>query len=185
MTRPSRAIEHWDGDELALPGAITLLRLGGHSTAGPSCTGRLAPRAVEPYCRGHRDGRPRSHRRLVHVELPEPVATAGERGERIAAALEPVTFDRIHGAWWSRYLVERPEAVRRGVERDAVVLRRCAGRPSPAAATQLCPSDIMAASPNAVRRRSSAPAPVSSASIRRSAPSCASATRARASGASV
>src|SRR3970040_471330 len=34
VTRPDPLVEHWDGETYALPGSLTLLRLGGHFDGG-------------------------------------------------------------------------------------------------------------------------------------------------------
>jgi hypothetical protein len=125
VTRPDPAIEHWDGDELALPGGITLLRLGGHFAGGTvlhwpgGAAGRGALLSgdvvmVVP------------DRRFVSFmwSYPNLVPLSAHEVERIAAALEPWLFDRIYGAWWDRVIrAGAKDAVRRGAERYVRALR--------------------------------------------------------------
>ena len=125
VTRPDPAIEHWDGDELALPGGLTLLRLGGHFAgatvlhwpAGAEGRGALLSGDVVMVV---------PDRRFVSFmwSFPNLVPLPVREVERIAAALEPWPFDRIYGAWWDRVIrFGAKDSVRRGAERYARALR--------------------------------------------------------------
>lgn len=118
ITRPSEAIELWEGDERAVPGGPTLLRLGGHF-----------PGATVLHWPGGADGRgallsgdvvmPVHDRNVSFMwSYPNLVPLPASEVERIAAALEPWQFERIYGAWWDRVVPSAAkEAVRHGVDR--------------------------------------------------------------------
>jgi hypothetical protein len=119
VTRPCAAVEHWDGETLPLAGGSTLIRLGGHFAGGTvmhwpdGAEGRGAlltgdivmvvpDRTVVSFMWSYPN------------LLPLPVREI----ERIAGALDPWEYDRIHGAWWDRVIrSDARGAVRRGVER--------------------------------------------------------------------
>jgi hypothetical protein len=122
VMRPDRAIEHWDGETLALDHGLTLIRGGGHfpggtmlhraSGAGTLLTGDIIQ--VIPD-RSH-VGFMWSYPNLV--PLPESDVQA------IAAAVEPFEFDTIYGAWWGRIVTpDAKQVVRRSAERDGRALR--------------------------------------------------------------
>lgn len=126
VTRPTAAIEHWDGDELTLPGGLTLLRLGGHFEGG---TVLLWPNGAE--------GRGAllsgdivmvvPDRKTVSFmwSYPNLLPLSARELERIGATLEPLAFDRLYGAWWDRVIRSNAKgAVRTGVERYLRALTR-------------------------------------------------------------
>jgi hypothetical protein len=119
VTRPDKAIEHWDGDERKLPGGLTLLRLGGHFDgatvlhwpAGAEGRGALLVGDVVMIV---------PDRRFVSFmwSYPNLVPLRGAEVERIVEALEPWSFDRAYGAWWHSLIrTGAKDAVRRGAER--------------------------------------------------------------------
>ena len=124
VTRPHPAIEHWDGDVLELHGGPTLLRLGGHFPGGtvlhwPAGAGGRGALLTGDIVMVVPDRR--------HVSFmwsyPNLVPLPAREVERIAAALEPWTFDRMYGAWWTHVIGSgAKEAVRRGAERYARAL---------------------------------------------------------------
>ena len=122
VMRPDRAIEHWDGETLALDHGLTLIRGGGHfpggtmlhraNGAGTLLTGDIIQ--VIPD-RSH-VGFMWSYPNLV--PLPEAAVQA------IAAAVEPFEFDTIHGAWWGRIVTpDAKRVVRRSAERYGRAVR--------------------------------------------------------------
>ena len=119
VMRSDPAIESWEGDELELGPGLTLLRLGGHF-----------PGATVLHWRDGADGRGAllsgdvvqvvPDRRWVSFmwSYPNLVPLPAAEVRRIARALEPWRFDRIHGAWWSTRVGEDGSgAVRRSAER--------------------------------------------------------------------
>jgi hypothetical protein len=122
IMRPDDAIELWSGDRRELFGGLTLLRLGGHFPGGtvlhdaPRRT-LLSGDIVQVIPDRHFVGFMWSYPNLI----PLPPAEV----QRIAAALEPWSFDRILGAWWGT-LVPRDgnEVVRRSAERYVRAVER-------------------------------------------------------------
>ena len=118
VTRPHPAIEHWDGDELPLGGAVTLLRLGGHFAGGTVLHWPAGAEGRGALLSGD----------IVMVvgdtsmvsfmwSYPNLIPLPAHEIERIGAALEPWAFDRIYGAWWERVIrTGAKAAVRRGVD---------------------------------------------------------------------
>lgn len=119
VTRPCPGIEFWDGDELALPGELRLLRLGGHFEGGTVLHWPAGAEGRGALLTGDivmvvPDRTVVSFMWSYPNLLPLPTTEVA----RIAALLEPVAFDRIHGAWWDRVIrSQAKDAVRRGVER--------------------------------------------------------------------
>jgi glyoxylase-like metal-dependent hydrolase (beta-lactamase superfamily II) len=124
VTRPSPAIEHWQGDSRELPGGITLLRLGGHFPGatvlhwpdGADGAGALLSGDVVMAVPDRNVSFMWSYPNLVPLPASEV--------ERIGAALEPWAFGRIYGAWWDRVVPsDAKAAVRHGVARYLAALR--------------------------------------------------------------
>ena len=79
-----------------------------------------------------------------------------------------MAFDRIYGAWWDRVIrTDAQGAVRRGVERYVRAQTSATERLSGGDELLAGPTITAASGPSAGAEPSSAPAPVSSASIRR------------------
>jgi glyoxylase-like metal-dependent hydrolase (beta-lactamase superfamily II) len=124
VTRPFDAIDHWRGDARALPGGLTLLRLGGHFPgatvlhwpAGADGNGALLSGDVVMALPDRNVSFMWSYPNLVPLPASEI--------ERIGAALEPWPFDRIYGAWWDRVVPNGAKAaVARSVARYGRALR--------------------------------------------------------------
>lgn len=124
VLRPDPGIRFFSGDELALPGGLTVLRLGGHFPgatvlhwpAGAGGRGALlAGDALQVV----------QDRRYVSFmySYPNLVPLPGHIVARMAHRVEGLRFDRIYGAWWER-VVERDgqAAVRRSAERYLAAL---------------------------------------------------------------
>ncbi len=112
VLRPDPAIEYWDGETYALPGGLTLLRLGGHFAggtvlhwpAGAQGHGALLSGDIVQVL-GH-------HRSVTFMwSYPNMLPLPASEVERIVAALEPWEFDRIWGAWWGRTIHADAKAV--------------------------------------------------------------------------
>jgi hypothetical protein len=112
VTRPDPLVELWEGDERALTGGLTLLRLGGHFEGGTvlhwpgSAGGRgalLSGDIVQVL----------PHRRSVSFmwSFPNLLPLPAGEVERIVARLEAWEFDRIWGAWWGRVIPTGAKAV--------------------------------------------------------------------------
>ncbi|MBR0929097.1 MBL fold metallo-hydrolase [Bradyrhizobium diazoefficiens] len=103
VTRPHSAIVHWTGESHRISDDLLLLRTGGH----------FAGATVLHHARGA-DGRGAlltgdiaqvtMDRRFVSFmySYPNYMPLNAAAVRRIAAAVEPLAFDRIYGAWWGR-----------------------------------------------------------------------------------
>jgi len=103
ITRPCPAIVNWTGESQQISGDITLWRAGGHFPGatilhwragadgkGALCTGDIAMVAMD--------------RRSVSFmySYPNLIPLDAASVRRIADVVTPLSFDRIHGAWWGR-----------------------------------------------------------------------------------
>ena len=125
VMRPDPALTFWEGDSCRLADDLTLIRCGGHYAGGTvlhwaaGAEGRgalLSGDIVQVVPDVAHVGFMYSYPNLI--PLPEAAVA------RIAAALAPYPFERIHGAWWGR-LVPRDGAavVQRSAERYGRALR--------------------------------------------------------------
>jgi hypothetical protein len=103
VTRPHASIVHWSGDRHRISDDVVLLRTGGHFAGatmlhwargaegkGALLTGDIAQVTMD--------------RRFVSFmySYPNYMPLNAAAVRRIAAAVEPLAFDRIYGAWWGR-----------------------------------------------------------------------------------
>jgi hypothetical protein len=117
IMRPDPKVELWSGDVRELFGGLTLLRLGGHYPGGAAlhdaATSTLLSGDIVMVI---------PDRRFVSFmwSYPNLIPLPAGEVQRIAAALEPWSFERILGAWWGRLVPrEGSEVVRRSAERYA------------------------------------------------------------------
>jgi glyoxylase-like metal-dependent hydrolase (beta-lactamase superfamily II) len=125
VMRPDPSVRFWSGDELALPGGLTVLRLGGHFPgacvlhwpSGAAGGGALLSGDVLQVVQD---------RRYVSFmwSYPNLVPLPAHVVERMAGRVARLRFDRIYGAWWER-VVDRDgqAAVARSAERYLAALR--------------------------------------------------------------
>jgi hypothetical protein len=105
VTRPDPAIEFWDGERLDLFAGLALLRLGGHFAGGTvlhwpgGAEGRGALLSGD-ILQVVADRRWLTFMRSYPNMIPLPAAKV----EAMAAAVEPLAFDRIYGAWFDRQI---------------------------------------------------------------------------------
>jgi hypothetical protein len=101
IMRPSPRIELWEGDRLELPGNLELVRLGGHFPGGTVCLWRAGAEGRGALLSGD----------IVQVvpdrdwvsfmwSYPNLIPLPAAEVLRIRAAVEPLAFDRVYGAWW-------------------------------------------------------------------------------------
>jgi hypothetical protein len=121
VMRPDPAVRHWDGETLDLGDGLTLVRGGGHfpgatilhraDGAGSLLTGDVIQ--VIPD---------RSHVGFMW-SYPNLVPLPAAEVRRMAAAVEPLRFDAIYGAWWDLVIPSgAQDVVRRSAERYARAL---------------------------------------------------------------
>ncbi|HEX4307345.1 MAG TPA: hypothetical protein VHZ54_15020 [Solirubrobacterales bacterium] len=119
VTRPDAAIEFWDGERLDLFGGVSLLRLGGHFAGGtvlhwPAGAEGRGALLTGDILQVVADRRWLTFMRSYPNLIPLPAAKV----EAMAAAVEPLRFDRIYGAWFDRFIAtDAHAAVRRSAER--------------------------------------------------------------------
>jgi glyoxylase-like metal-dependent hydrolase (beta-lactamase superfamily II) len=121
VTRPSAAIELWEGDTKELGEGVTLLHCGGHFAGGTvlhwaegraMLTGDIVQ--VIPD---------KTHVGFMY-SYPNIIPLPDRSVQRIADALEPYEYDVIYGAWWDRIVRRDAKAiVRRSAERYGRALR--------------------------------------------------------------
>ncbi len=110
VMRPDPAITFWDGNSRALWSGLRLIRLGGHFAGGTIAQWSAGAEGRGALLTGDilqvvPDTRYVSFMRSYPNLIPLPASEV----ERIAAAVKPLQFDRIYGAWWNRH-VERNAA---------------------------------------------------------------------------
>jgi glyoxylase-like metal-dependent hydrolase (beta-lactamase superfamily II) len=115
VMRPDPSVRFWSGETNDLGGGLTLIRCGGHYEGGQVLhwaeRGALLSGDIVQVI---------PDRRFVGFmySYPNLIPLPPSRVRAIADALEPYSFDMIHGAWWDRF-----------VERDGSgVVRRSADR---------------------------------------------------------
>ena len=124
VMRPDPSVHFFSGDELAMPGGLRLLRLGGHFPgatvlhwpAGAGGRGALLSGDTIQVV---------FDRRWVSFmySFPNLVPLPAHVVERMVRRVGDLRFDRIYGAWWDR-VVDRDgvAAVRRSAERYLAAL---------------------------------------------------------------
>lgn len=119
VMRPDPCIHFWEGDTYSLPNGMTLIRCGGHFDGGtvlhwPAGDGGRGALLSGDILTVVQD------RRYVSFmySYPNLIPLPAEKVRKIAAAVEPYTFDRIYGAWWQRVVSQDgKQAVRLSAER--------------------------------------------------------------------
>jgi hypothetical protein len=103
ITRPHPAILHWSGDSLALSDDMLLLRAGGHFPGGTMLHWRAGAEGRGALFTGD-IATVAMDRRFVSFmrSYPNYIPLNAAAVTGIAAAVAPLQFDRIYGAWWGR-----------------------------------------------------------------------------------
>jgi glyoxylase-like metal-dependent hydrolase (beta-lactamase superfamily II) len=111
VMRPHPAVVHWTGDHHRVSDDVLLLRTGGHF-----------PGATMLHWSGGAEGKGAlfagdiaqvtMDRRFVSFmySYPNYMPLNAAAVRRIAAAVEPLAFDRIYGAWWGRNIASGAKA---------------------------------------------------------------------------
>ena len=103
VTRPHPAILRWSGDSLSLSDDMLLLRAGGHFAGGTMLHWRAGAAGRGALFVGDIATVAMDRRHVSFMySYPNyiPLNAAAVKG--IAAAVAPLEFDRIYGAWWGR-----------------------------------------------------------------------------------
>jgi hypothetical protein len=122
VMRPDPSIQHWDGDAKELGDGLTLIRGGGHFPGGTILhradgTGDLLTGDIIQVIPD------RTHVAFMW-SYPNMVPLPESAVQRIGAAVEPLEYDAIYGAWWGRLIPSgAKDVVRRSVARYGAALR--------------------------------------------------------------
>lgn len=125
VMRPDPAIVFWEGETVPLLGGMTLIRCGGHFTGGqvlhwPEGADGAGALLTGDILTVVSDRRYVSFMYSYPNLIPLPASTV----EHIAHAVEPFSFDRIHGAWWGRSVLRgASDAVAHSAARYVAALR--------------------------------------------------------------
>jgi len=119
VMRPDPAIEHWDGDVKELWAGLTLIRAGGHFAGGTVLHHRDGADGRGALLTGDIVMVAQDRRWVSFMySFPNYIPLDASAVDRIVAAVEPLTFDRIYAAWWARNVEsDAKAAVRRSAER--------------------------------------------------------------------
>jgi hypothetical protein len=124
LHRGGPRVRFWEGERLALPGDLTLVRAGGHYAGGtvlhwPGGAGGRGALLVGDIVQVIPD---RTHVGFMW-SYPNLIPLPEREVARVAAALAPLSFDRIHGGWWGRRIdAGAHEVVQRSARRYAAAL---------------------------------------------------------------
>jgi hypothetical protein len=119
VMRPDSAITFWEGETKEIGNELTLIRCGGHFEGGtvlywPQGADGMGVILSGDILQVVQDRRWVSFMYSYPNLIPLPAPAI----RRIAGAVEPFNFDRIHGAWWGRVVFrDAKAAVRRSAER--------------------------------------------------------------------
>jgi hypothetical protein len=105
LHRGSDRVRFWEGERLALPGGLTLVRAGGHFAGGtvlhwPAGAGGRGALLTGDIVQVIPD---RQHVGFMW-SYPNLIPLPSREVARVWAALEPLTFDRLYGGWWDRII---------------------------------------------------------------------------------
>ncbi len=99
VTHPDPAIVHWEGENLPLPGGITLIRCGGHFDGATllhwpaGAEGRGVLLTGDPIT-----VTPDRHVSFMY-SYPNLIPLSAVAVTRVVKSVEPFVFDRIYGGW--------------------------------------------------------------------------------------
>jgi len=122
VMRPDPAVRHWEGERLELGEGLTLIRGGGHFPGGTilhraAGSGALLTGDIIQVIPD------RTHVGFMW-SYPNLVPLPDAEVQRMAAAVEPLAFDAIYGAWWGTVIPADAKAVvRRSAERHTRATR--------------------------------------------------------------
>jgi hypothetical protein len=105
VQRRDPVVEFWSGDTRDIGGGLTLVRCGGHFAGGsvlhwPAGADERGALLVGDILQVTMDRKYVSFMRSYPNMWPLSRAAV----DRIVAAVEPLPFDRVYGAWWDRHI---------------------------------------------------------------------------------
>ncbi|XSC44926.1 MBL fold metallo-hydrolase [Bradyrhizobium sp. RDT10] len=111
VTRPHPAIVPWTGDSHRLSDDILLLRTGGHFAGGTVMHWRAGAEGRGALLTGDVAMVAMDRRSLSFMySFPNYIPLNAAAVRRVWAAVEPLAFDRIYGAWWGRNIADNAKA---------------------------------------------------------------------------
>ena len=103
ITRPHPSIMLWTGEIHALSPEVSLVRAGGHFAGGTILHWQAGADGRGALLTGDIAMVAMDRRSLSFMySYPNYIPLNGAAIRRIAEAIEPLSFDRIYGAWWER-----------------------------------------------------------------------------------
>jgi hypothetical protein len=103
ITRPHPAIMPWSGESFRLSQDIVLVRTGGHFAGGTVMHWRAGADGRGALLTGDVAMVAMDRRSLSFMySYPNYIPLNAQSVRTVAAAIEPLKFDRIYGAWWDR-----------------------------------------------------------------------------------
>jgi glyoxylase-like metal-dependent hydrolase (beta-lactamase superfamily II) len=111
VTRPHPAIVPWTGDSHRISDDILLVRTGGHFAGGTIMHWRAGAEGSGALLTGDVAMVAMDRRSLSFMySFPNYIPLNAAAVRRIWAAVEPLAFDRIYGAWWGRNIADNAKA---------------------------------------------------------------------------
>lgn len=119
VTHPSPRIRFWEGERLELFGGVSLVRAGGHFAGGTVLHWSAGADGAGALLTADIIGVVPDRRYVSFLySFPNQIPLPPREVERVGAAVEPLTFDRIYGGWEGNVISSgAKEAVRRSVIR--------------------------------------------------------------------
>ena len=111
VARPHASIMAWTGDSHRVSDDIILIRTGGHFAGGTVMHWRAGAEGRGALLTGDVAMVAADRRSLSFMySFPNYIPLNATSVRRIACAVEPLTFERIYGAWWGRNITDNAKA---------------------------------------------------------------------------
>ncbi len=130
IMRPDPAIEFWEGERKQLAPGLTLIRCGGHFPGGTILHWREGADGRGALLTGDILQVTPDGMVSFMFSYPNLMPLPGQAVHQIAAAVAPLGYDRIYGAWWDRMIpAGAKEVVQASVERYLAAIDSLGIRP--------------------------------------------------------
>jgi len=122
--RPHPSITFWEGETKRLSATMTLIRCGGHFDGGTLLHWSKGAEGKGALFVGDLTAVTMDRRHVTFMySYPNNIPLGPAAVRRIAAAVKPFSFDRIHGAFWDRNIAAGArEAFDRSVARHLAAI---------------------------------------------------------------
>jgi hypothetical protein len=112
VMRTDRVIDFWEGDRRELPGGLTLVRCGGHFDGSTLLHWPAGAKGRGALLTGDTIQAVPNRRAVSFMfSYPNYIPLPAAAVRRIAAAVEPLAFDRIYGGWFDRMVPARAKTI--------------------------------------------------------------------------